>query len=89
MAEEVRIEDFLTTKKQKEFEYDFFQKADEYETWDNVDFEKVYEGDRTFTVEAEDIKFFSEGCLDENPLFNTKRRPRPARWAVSRPTPFS
>ena len=70
MAEEVRIQDFLTTKKQKEFEYDFFRNADEYETWDDVDFERVYESDKTFTVEAEDIKSFSEGCLDENPLFN-------------------
>ena len=70
MGEEVKIEDFLTTRKQKEFEYDFFKKADGYEQWDTVDFEGVYEGEKTFTVEAEDIKYYSVGCLDDNPLFN-------------------
>ena len=68
--EEVRIEDFLTTRKQKAFEYDFFKGAENYEKWEDVDFEGVYESERTFTVEIEDIKSYSEGCLDDNPLFN-------------------
>jgi len=68
MEEEVRIEDFLVTKKQKEFEYDFFRKAEGYENWDNIDFDGVYEIDKTFTVEVEDIKNYSEGILDDNPL---------------------
>lgn len=70
MEEEVRIEDFLITKKQKEFEYDFFKKAEGYEKWEDVDFDGMFEIDRTFTVEVEDIKSYSEGILDDNPLFN-------------------
>lgn len=70
MEEEVRIEDFLTTKKQKEFEYDFFKKSEEYQKWEDVDFDGVFEEERTFTVEVEDITYYSEGVLDDNPLFN-------------------
>ncbi len=66
MDDEVRIEDFLTTKKQKTFEYDFFKKAEEYEKWEDVDFDGVYEIERTFEVEEEDIKTYSEGILDDN-----------------------
>jgi 3-hydroxybutyryl-CoA dehydratase len=68
--EEVRIEDFLTTRKQKEFEYNFFKKADDYEKWETVDFDGMYESKHTFTVEVEDIKNYSEGVLDDNPLLN-------------------
>jgi acyl dehydratase len=72
MEQEFRIEDFLTTKKQKAFEYDFFKKAEGYERWEDVDFDGVYETDNAFTVEEEDIKSYSEGILDDNPLFNDK-----------------
>ena len=70
MEEEVRIEDFLNTKKQKAFEYDFFNRAEGYETWEDVDFDGLYDIDKTFIVEVEDIKNYSEGILDDNPLFN-------------------
>ncbi|MBW1681606.1 MAG: hypothetical protein JRF59_13345 [Deltaproteobacteria bacterium] len=58
------------TKKQKMFEYNFFKNADHYEKWETVDFDQVYEMERTFTVEVEDIRNYSEGILDDNPLFN-------------------
>ncbi len=70
MEESVRIEDFLTTKKQKAFEYDFFKKAEDYEKWEDVDFDGVHENEHTFTVDEEDIRSYSEGILDNNPLFN-------------------
>jgi acyl dehydratase len=72
MEDNVRIEDFLSTKKQKTFEYDFFKKAKDYEKWEDVDFDGIYEIENTFTVTEEDIKSFSEGILDENPLFNDR-----------------
>ena len=50
MDDEVRIEDFLTTKKQKTFEYDFFKKDEKYEKWEDVDFDGVYEGEKTFEI---------------------------------------
>lgn len=76
MEEEVRIEDYLVTKKQKAFEHDFFKRADEFEKWEDVDFDGIYESDRTFIVEAEDIKIYSEGIGDDNPLFNDEEAAR-------------
>ena len=70
MEDEIRIDEFLKTEKQRAFEHDFFKGAEEYEKWEEVDFDGVYELDRTFTVEVEDIKAYSEGILDDNPLFN-------------------
>ncbi len=71
MEEEIRVENFLVTKKQKEFEYNFFKKADEFEQWEDVDFDGEYfENEVTFKVELEDIQTYSEGILDDNPLFN-------------------
>ena len=70
MDDEIRVEDFLTTAKQQAFEHDFFKRADEYEKWEDVDFDRVYELDRTFTVEVEDIQAYSQGILDDNPLFD-------------------
>jgi acyl dehydratase len=73
MDDDVRIEDCLRTEKQKAFDYDFFDKAEEYETWEDVDFDMVYEGERTFRVETEDITAYSRGILDDNPLFNDEQ----------------
>ena len=70
MDEEIRLEDFLVTKKQKAFEHNFFKHAEKFEKWEDVDFDGVYENERTFVVEAEDIKTYSEGIADDNPLFN-------------------
>jgi acyl dehydratase len=70
MGEEVLIEDFLTTKKQKAFEHDFFKKAVGYQKWEDVDFDGVDDIEKTFIVEVEDIKNYSEGIIDDNPLFN-------------------
>ena len=87
MEEEVRIVDFLTTKKQRAFEYDFFKKADGYEKWEDVDFDGVYEIKRSFTVEVEDVKNYSEGILDDNPLFNDEEAAKegPYRGLIAHP----
>ena len=87
MEEEIRVEDFLVTKKQKEFEYNFFKQAEKYEKWEDVDFDGEYEGTRTFVVEKEDIISYSEGILDENPLFNDEDAAKngPFRGLIAHP----
>lgn len=85
MEDEIRIEDFLKTKKQKSFEYDFFKGAEEYEKWEDVDFDGAYEMERTFSVEVEDIKAYSEGILDDNPLFNDEAVQGPYGGLVGHP----
>lgn len=76
MDEKVQLEDFLITKKQKAFEHNFFKHAEKFEKWEEVDFDGVFENERTFTVEAEDIITYSEGIADDNPLFNDEEAAR-------------
>jgi acyl dehydratase len=63
---------YIRTEKQKEFDTDFFKDADSYEVWDEIDFSdlKEVDGEQTFEVKAEDIKFYSEAVMDNNPLMN-------------------
>jgi F-type H+-transporting ATPase subunit gamma len=58
------------------------KKAEEYEKWEDVDFDGVYETERSFEVEEEDIKAYSEGILDDNPLFNDKEAAKNGPSAV-------
>lgn len=69
MTKQVRVADFITTKKQREFERDFFKGAEDYQRWEDVEFGKVWENELRFTVETEDILAFSAGVSDDNPLF--------------------
>ena len=60
---------YFTTEKHHHFSTDFFTDAENYEVWDEIDFSDLNEvdGENTFTIKAEDLKFYAEGCLDDNP----------------------
>jgi acyl dehydratase len=60
---------YFTTEKHHQFSTDFFTDAEDYEVWDEVDFTDLEEadGENTFTIKAEDLKFYAEGSLDDNP----------------------
>ncbi len=73
MIDQPCIEDFITTRKQQEFEHDFFKRSEHYQTWEDVEFNKVWESEGRFTIEEEDILFYSQGVMDDNPLFNEKQ----------------
>ncbi|MBU2546965.1 MAG: MaoC family dehydratase [Proteobacteria bacterium] len=70
MADEVAVQEFLTTDKQKAFDYDFFKMAPAYVDWDTVDYEKVHEGERVYEVEAEDLVDYAQSMQDDLPLFS-------------------
>lgn len=60
---------YFKTEKQQQFSTNFFTGAENYEVWDEIDFsnlEKV-DGQNTFTIKAEDMKYYAECCLDNNP----------------------
>ena len=63
---------YFKTEKQLKFSTDFFTDAENYEVWDEIDFSDLQEveGENTFEIKAEDIKFYAEGGLDANPLMN-------------------
>ncbi|MGO8989029.1 MAG: MaoC family dehydratase [bacterium] len=60
---------YFKTEKQRQFSTNFFTDAEHYEVWDEIDFSNLEEvdGENTFTIKAEDLKFYAEGCLDGNP----------------------
>ncbi len=66
----IDFERFFKTEKQKQFSTDFFQDAQYYEVWSEIDFSDLeeVEGENTFEIKAEDMKFYAEASLDDNPL---------------------
>ncbi len=60
---------YFTTEKHHQFSTNFFLDAETYEVWEEIDFSNLKEvdGENTFTIKAEDLKFYAEGCLDDNP----------------------
>ncbi|OPL14272.1 MAG: hypothetical protein AVO39_09365 [delta proteobacterium MLS_D] len=61
---------YFKTEKQHEFSTDFFADAEIYEVWDEIDFAEQDEVacENTFTIKPEDMKYYAEGCLDNNPF---------------------
>ncbi len=70
------FERFFGTEKHRQFDTDFFKEAENYEAWDEIDFESDEEipGEQTYTITAEDMKFYAEAVLDDNPLLNDEER---------------
>ena len=60
---------YFKTEKHHQFSTNFFTDAESYEVWDEIDFSNLTEvdGENTFIIKAEDLKFYAEGCLDDNP----------------------
>jgi len=60
---------YFKTEKQNQFSTNFFTDVNNFEVWDEIDFSdlKEVDGEKTFAIKAEDLKFFAEGCLDDNP----------------------
>lgn len=60
---------YFKTEKQNQFSTNFFTDVNNFEVWDEIDFSdlKEVDGENIFTIKAEDLKFFAEGCLDTNP----------------------
>jgi len=68
----VNFERFFETEKQRQFSTDFFADAEDYETWEVIDFDSKEEipGEQTFEIKAEDMKYYASGVLDDNPLMH-------------------
>ena len=75
-----RLDGFLSTEKQKDFERNFFLDAEKYEVWDEIKIGEEYEASRKFEVKAEDIKAFSEAIMDPNPMFNDEEYAKKTPW---------
>ncbi|MBI2565937.1 MAG: MaoC family dehydratase [Candidatus Schekmanbacteria bacterium] len=68
--DEQQVRKYFRTEKQLQFRTDFFDAAEDYEVWEEIDFANVQEieGENTFEIKEEDVLFFAEAALDTNPL---------------------
>jgi acyl dehydratase len=84
------FERFIKTERQKQFDTDFFKDAETYEAWDEIDFESDAEipGEQTFTIRAEDMKYYAEAVLDENLLMNDEEYAKKSRYGGLVPHPL-
>ncbi len=84
------FERFFKTEKQRQFDTDFFKEAENYEAWDEIDFLSTEEipGVQTFRIKAEDMKFFAEAVLDDNPLMSDEEYAKNSSYGTLVPHPL-
>ena len=64
-----RLNDFMTTEKQRGFETDFRLETETYEVWDEIEVGRVATAKQTFLVKEEDILSYNMSALEDDPLF--------------------
>lgn len=74
------LDKYIKTKKQKNFERNFFLGAEEYEIWGEINIGETKIAKSKFDVTVEDIKYFSEAIMDTNPLFNDEEYAGKSIW---------
>ena len=84
------FERFFQTEKQRQFDTDFFKDAEDYEAWDEIDFESDEEipGEQTFTIKTEDMKYYAEAVLDDNPLMHDEESAKKSPHGELMPHPL-
>jgi len=84
------FDQFFKTEKQHRFDTDFFKGAENYEAWDEIDFDSQEEipGEQTFTIKAEDMKFYAEAALDDNPLMHDEEQAKKSAYGQLMPHPL-
>lgn len=84
---------YVKTKKQKEFfsdlsNWDFLNKADKYEVWDEIDFNREAVTDIAYEITLEDAINYAQGALDDNPLFVDEKYAKNSRYGEIIPHPM-
>lgn len=81
---------YFKTEKQYQFGTNFFTNAENYEVWDEIDFANQTEvdGENTFTIKAEDLEFYAEGCLDDNPYMTDEEFAKSSPYGELVPHPI-
>ena len=84
------FEKYFRTEKHRQFDTDFFKDAEDYEAWDEIDFESDEEipGEQTYTITAEDMKFYAEASLDDDPLMHDEERAKNSAYGGLVPHPL-
>jgi len=81
---------YFKTEKHYQFSTNFFSDADKLEIWEEIDFSDLREVDceNTFTIKAEDLKFYAEGCLDDNPYLTDEEFAKKSAYGELVPHPI-
>ena len=81
---------YFKTEKHHKFNTNFFTDAESYEVWDEIDFSNLNEvdGENTFTIKAEDLRFYAEGCMDDNPYMTDEEFARKSPYGELVPHPI-
>jgi acyl dehydratase len=81
---------YFKTEKHHQFSTNFFTHAENYEVWDEIDFSNLEEvdGENTFTIKAEDLTFYAEGCLDDNPYMTNEEFAKKSSYGGLVPHPI-
>lgn len=68
--DDANLRTYFRTDKHEQFDTDFFADAESYEVWDEIDFSDLteVEGENTFEITEEDVKFFAEAALESHPM---------------------
>ncbi|OPL14274.1 MAG: hypothetical protein AVO39_09375 [delta proteobacterium MLS_D] len=84
------LEKYFITEKHHQFSTNFFTDAENYEVWDEIDFSdlKEVDGENTFTIKAEDLMFYAEGSLDDNPYMRDEELAKNSPYGELVPHPL-
>lgn len=63
-----RLEQYATTAKQREFEWDFTKGVDRYEVWDEIEIGRSEPAQNTFLITEEDVLSFNRAALETDPM---------------------
>ncbi len=81
---------YFKTEKHIQFSTNFFADADNLEVWEEIDFSDLREVDceNTFTIKAEDMMFYAEGCEDNNPYMTDEEFAKKSAYGELVPHPL-
>lgn len=68
MSDRDRLEQYPTTAKQRDFEWDFTKGVENYEVWDEIEIGASGTGARTYLIEEEDVVEFNKAALETDPV---------------------
>lgn len=80
-----RLEQYATTAKQREFEWDFTAGVDRYEVWDEILIGESRQAQNTFLVEEEDVLSFNRAALETDPMLVDPEHAREHGGLVAHP----
>jgi acyl dehydratase len=65
------LDQYVETEKQREFDKNFIEGAEDYEVWEEVEIGETHDAAQSFVVKEEDLRSFANGAMDDNPVMQS------------------